>query len=222
MPLRSEQPSYVATGCQLLLEKFDEIRFNRYGKLVYTECEVALRPTDGNSDVYQLFLRIDGKKWYDEEGQFDHDIASKAQTYIDRVKVEEGFSPVAVPRKVKEKPCYRPVICSRGADCGFFACDKHTIYMEKGAWHAVTRCNKTRVVTICPTEHCSNKQWVVTKKAWQTFFKVVHRLQYDLALTRSPFERVFIHFGGWQSSPLADHAHINMVLTNEAIQSADK
>lgn len=56
--------------------------------------------------------------------------------------------------------------------------------------------------------------------AWEIFLEVVNRLQRDLNLETLPFERVFVNFGQWQSNPANDHGHINMVITQEAIESS--
>ena len=164
----SKLTSYLPIGCQLLIEKFEEIQFNRHGELVYTEYEIALRPTKRNFCLYQLFLRVDIKKWYEDERQFDRDVASKAKTYINRVRDEEE-SFAATPHKAqgkkkfrgdnKQQPCKGSVICNRGNKCGFWACDKHTIYKKEGVWYAVIRCNKTGIVTIYPTQHNTNEQF---------------------------------------------------------------
>ncbi len=98
--------------------------------------------------------------------------------------------------------------------------------MKKGAWYAVVRCKQRPVITINPKQHYNNKQWVVTTGAWEIFWQVVDNLQYDLRLKELPFERVYINFGKWQTQAYGNdlkpndcHAHLNMVLTTEAINS---
>jgi len=58
-------------------------------------------------------------------------------------------------------------------------------------------------------------------EAWKIICQVINTLINDLKLKNLPFERIFINFGNWQSNN-SGHAHVNIVLTREAIDSSQK
>jgi hypothetical protein len=239
---RSKLVSYLALGCQLLLAKLDEIRLDHSDQSVYTDYQLELRHSKESSSSYELHLRVDPSKWYELEQYKDKDIKSKVKNYVTRVKNEcEKYGGSYAKRfhdnchDKKENRCTEPKIYDGGKECGFFVCDTHKIYTEEGGWYAVRRCQKVPIITTHPKKHYNNKQWIVTTEAWEIFCQVVDKLQNDLKLKTLPFERAYINFGYWQSQvsrngqprndgfkPEDCHAHINMVLTSEAIVTSKK
>ncbi len=166
---RSELVSYLAVGCQLLLEKLDEIRLDYSGQSVYTNYQIELRRTKENASFYELHLRVDPLEWYALEQHNDKDIKLKVNDYVNRVENEcdkcgdsygESSKRFNKCRDKKENRCTEPIIYDGGNQCGFFVCNKHQIYTERGVWYAAARCSKVPVITIHPKKHYSNKQWM--------------------------------------------------------------
>lgn len=59
---------------------------------------------------------------------------------------------------------------------------------------------------------------------WQHMIEMHDYIHQELHMNRSPFSRIFLNFGSWQTQVKDDgrqsddgHAHINCVLTHEAI-----
>jgi len=57
--------------------------------------------------------------------------------------------------------------------------------------------------------------------AWKRICRVINNLKHDLQLKSLPFLRIYFNFGEWQSSNNG-HAHGNIVLSKEAIDSRQK
>jgi hypothetical protein len=65
--------------------------------------------------------------------------------------------------------------------------------------------------------------------AWKIICHVISNLKKDFKLKTLPFQRIFINFGEWQSQVRTKglnandcHAHINIVLKKEVIDSSQK
>jgi len=63
-------------------------------------------------------------------------------------------------------------------------------------------------------------------ETWKVIWQVIDKIKNSLPLNELPIERIYINFGGWQSpvktnqlEPGDCHAHINIVLTEEAIKA---
>jgi hypothetical protein len=109
--------------------------------------------------------------------------------------------------------------------CKFSACKRHCI-KATNIYYADARCNKVRIITLSPRKHYNNEYWVQTPEAWEAVRQVIDYIKKSLKLKKSPVERICINFGYWQSQagsnglkPEDCHAHINIVLTLEAINA---
>lgn len=65
--------------------------------------------------------------------------------------------------------------------------------------------------------------------AWKFVWEVIEGIRAELNLDEIPIEKIFVNFGRWQSQcagserpPATGHAHINIVLTEEAIEACEK
>jgi hypothetical protein len=112
---------------------------------------------------------VDPLEWYALEQHNDKDIKLKVNDYVNRVENEcdkcgdsygESSKRFNKCRDKKENRCTEPIIYDGGNQCGFFVCNKHQIYTERGVWYAAARCSKVPVITIHPKKHYSNKQWM--------------------------------------------------------------
>jgi hypothetical protein len=97
------------------------------------------------------------------------------------------------------------------------------------------RPNAIPVITLNPVKHCVNEEYVQTYDAWQAVLQTLIYMKNQLKLDKLPLNRIDVNFGKWMSRKASDptcrycHAHINIVLTREAIdkindinQSKDK
>jgi hypothetical protein len=86
------------------------------------------------------------------------------------------------------------------------------------------RLDATPVITLNPIKHCSNEEYVQTSDAWQAVLQTLVYMKNQLKLDKLPSNSINVNFGKWLSQKARDpkrrhcHAHINIVLTREAIE----
>lgn len=90
------------------------------------------------------------------------------------------------------------------------------------------RPNATPVLTLNPIRHCSNEEYVPTCDAWQAVLQTLNYMKTQLKLDKLPLHSINVNFGKWMTQKVRDptrqhcHAHINIVLTQEAINKINE
>ena len=119
--------------------------------------------------------------------------------------------------------------------CGFHADPDFRIYAGKitkpsGYPYFIVsaRSNATPVITLNPTKHCINEEYVKTSDAWQAVLLTLIYMKTELKLDKLPLNRIYINFGNWMQQRADDstrrkcHAHINIVLSHETIEKINQ
>jgi hypothetical protein len=226
----------AAKICGHLLNQLKEIQPKLPNKSVYDRYQIVLQPIRKGSTLCQLFLRVYPLQWYNYEKGKDEHIEEKADYHIEQVNKEKDQDNEFLSDR---KPYYSDELlenyyeCSEKVlvhekwkePCGFFVKEDYRIY-ETNEFYVAARFNGCPIITICPDKHCQNEDWLKTSDAWHAVREVLQYIQNELGLNELPLCRIYVNFGKWHSQNhngrVNGHAHINIVLTKEAIERCKK
>jgi hypothetical protein len=221
----------MAQICGHLLKKLEEIELPYRPQPVYDGYQIELRRIRKDSPLCQVFLRVHPLQWYNLEKGKDEHIQEKADYYIQQVGQEhedDGFRSDLKPDN-SDKALENQYCCSEQVQvygqlqsCGYYVKKDYCIY-ETSAFCAVARFDGTPVITISPLKHCQNEDRVRTSAPWNAVIEVLDYFKNELGVSEWPLHRIYVNFRKWHSQVrnghLHGHAHINVVLTPEAIKA---
>jgi hypothetical protein len=229
------------------LKKLEEIESHYPHQPVYDRYQIELRRIRRDSPLCQLFLRVDPSQWFnlEKKKKENENIKNKAyvnikqlkkmaRAYIKKVKKEhedDGFRSDLDPddsyKNLQNRyRCPRKMqVNGQWEHCGFYVKEDYCIY-ETSDFYAAARFNRTPVITICPRKHCQNEDWVQTPAAWNAVIEVLDYIKNELGLSEWPLHRICASFRQWHSQVDKDridgHAHVNVILTRDAIDACNK
>jgi len=221
----------LAKACRLLINEVKRKDSKNASQALNEDCTIEICPVSGNRRKWRPHIRRDGIKCYQNYGKKSKKNQKKFMDYATRVIKQQKLS---IPKKLNNNLEYRyirkvyecdKIFEASGETCKFCACEPYCI-IQTGTYYACARSDDKRVITICPHVHENSESWVQKIETWNIIREVIDYITESLHLNELAIERIYVNFGGWQSQaytrqlkPNDCHAHINIVLTEEAIKA---
>jgi hypothetical protein len=141
------------------------------------------------------------------------------------LRIDEETKPAYQCRELIRKLNRTKTFCLFQVDPNFWIYAKN---VEKPScfpyFIASARSDATPIITLNPVKHCTNDEYAQTSDAWQAVLQTLVYIKDQLKLNTLPLSRIYMNFGNWitqkqnDSSRQECHAHINIVLTRQAIE----
>jgi hypothetical protein len=171
-----------------------------------------------------MFLRQDPKKCYQKYGAKNQNNRKIYSNCAKRVIQEDKQYNSEQLNSPKENIYIQELYRCR--ECGFYVYGSPYCIMKTDRYYAAVRSTGERVITVSPHDHYNNEEWVQKEETWETIRQLIDDIKRALKLKELPIEGIYINFGHWQSQakngrlpPSYCHAHINIVLTKNAIKA---
>jgi hypothetical protein len=155
-------------GCKILIKETKNQESIGVNEPFDVDSAIEIRPVNGNSKEWKMFLRQDPKKCYEKCGEKDRNIyINHAKRVIKEYKQDN--SDQLNSSKEDEKKEYTPIQnideCLKQfekstSQCGFYVCKSPYCIEKTDRYYAAVRCTGERVITVSPRDHYNNENWM--------------------------------------------------------------